>query len=112
MELAKANTRITDYNLSTLSPEELVLKLYDLGIKGCKQKDSEKVSKVLNELIASLDFNYYETANTFHNVYKYALQVLGDSNFSEIENILIELRFAWDSFVTARNGTTQEQTKL
>lgn len=109
MELAKTDTRNIDYNLSNLSPEELVLKLYDLGIEGCEQKDPEKVLRVLNELVASLDFNYCETANTFNNVYKYAIHILGNGDFSEIQNILNELRSAWDSFVTAKNGAFQKK---
>ncbi len=109
MKLIDANVLNQKNNLAVLTPEELILKLYDVGIESCKNRDSEKVLKVLHELIASLDFNYYETANTFHNVYKHAILILNRGDFPEIEKTLTELRDAWDSFVTAKHTTTQEQ---
>ncbi len=79
----------------TLSPGQLIEKLYSIGIKGCYEKDSSKVSRVLTELISSLDFTYKEIALGFYRIYEYCLRIVKAGKFEEVIGILKELEGAW-----------------
>lgn len=45
------------------SREKVILKMYDLFIVSAKKKDISKMNRVLAELMASLNFDYEETAD-------------------------------------------------
>ena len=87
----------------TDSPEMLILKLYDLGIQKCFQKDRSGVQKVLKELIGSLNFEYKDMAGSFYELYDYAMRSADAENFDEAANILEGLRSAWEKLV-AKDG--------
>ena len=85
------------------SPEMLVLKLYDLGIRKCLEKDRAGVQKVLKELIGSLNFEYKDMAGSFYELYDYAMRSADAESFDEAANILEGLRSAWEKLV-AKDG--------
>ena len=87
----------------TDNPEMLILKLYDLGIQKCLQKDRGGVQKVLKELIRSLNFEYKDMAGSFFELYDYAMRSADANNFDEAVNILEGLRSAWGKLV-AQDG--------
>ncbi len=97
------NTLTTPENIMTDNPEMLILKLYDLGIQKCLQKDRSGVQKVLKELIRSLNFEYKDMAGSFFELYDYAMRSADADNFDEAVNILEGLRSAWEKLV-ARDG--------
>ena len=78
-----------------LSKEELVVKLYDIGIASCLSKDRDRVSKVIAELIDSLDFDQGEIPARLFRLYQYAMGQAKIGNFGESLNILQELRATW-----------------
>ncbi len=55
----RPNQKLNAYlknQIYSMSPMQLVLKVYDVAILGCRTKDSDKVGKALVELIAGLRF--------------------------------------------------------
>ena len=56
------NPLTTPEDIMADSPEEVILKLYDFGIRKCLEKDRDGVQKILKELIGSLNFEYKDIA--------------------------------------------------
>ncbi len=83
------------HGVTTLSPGQLIGKLYNLGICGCNEKNSSKVSGVLTELISALDFTYKEIALGLYRLYEYCLNRVKSGKFREVANILKGLAEAW-----------------
>jgi len=81
--------------IMNLSPAQLVLKVYDIAVLGCKLRDSMKVSKALVELISALDFEKGDIAIGLFKLYQYCLDIVKKDNFEEAQKILLELREAW-----------------
>jgi len=98
-----ANALTTPEDVMTDSPEEVILRLYDLGIRKCLEKDGSGVQKVLKELIESLNFEYKDMAGSFYELYDYAMRSAQAENFDEAVNILQGLRSAWEKLV-AKDG--------
>ena len=96
---AYANNKIT-----TASPAELTLMLYDGAIKFCniaivgiEQKDIQKahtnivkVERIIEEFQATLDHKY-PVAKDFDEVYKYLLMRLKEANVKKDKEILEEV---------------------
>lgn len=57
--------------IMSLTPVQMILKLYDYVIVNSKRHDAAKVSAGLTQLIASLDFDYKEVAFGFFRIYRY-----------------------------------------
>lgn len=77
------------------SKEKIILKIYDLFIVSCKRKDVSKMSKVLIELMGSLNFEYEETATRLYRLYEYCQRCIFQKKFDEALNIILELRNTW-----------------
>jgi len=77
------------------SKEKIILKMYDLFIVSCKKNDVSKMSKVLIELMGSLNFEYEETATRLYRLYEYTQRLIFQKRFSEALVIIRELRDAW-----------------
>jgi len=87
------------------SPEQLILKLYDLGIASCHREDRAKVRAVLVELIAGLDFKQGgEIARRLSGIYEYCLSESATGDLAAIEALLTGLREAWKKGVMARKA--------
>lgn len=96
---AYANNKIT-----TASPAELTLMLYDGAIKFCniaivgiEQKDTQKahtnivkVERIIEEFQATLDHKY-PVAKDFDEVYKYLMMRLREANMKKDKEILEEV---------------------
>ena len=118
---AYANNKIT-----TASPADLVLMLYEGAIKFCniaimavENNDIEKahinivkVEKIIQEFQITLDYKY-ATAKDFNEVYTYLLQRLQEANFKKDKEILEEvlghlrtMRDTWKEVMRlTKNGT-------
>lgn len=116
-----ANNKIT-----TASPADLVLMLYEGAIKFCniaivaiENDDIEKahnniikVQNIIMEFQASLDYKY-ETAKDFAEVYSYLMRRLREANFKKdkeiLEEVLMHLRTMRDTWKEVmrltKNGT-------
>ena len=118
---AYANNKI-----STASPADLVLMLYEGAIKFCNiaiaaienndiekaHKNIVKVQKIIQEFQIALDFRY-ATAKNFNDVYMYLLQRLTEANIKKDKEILEEvlkhlrtMRDTWKEVMRlTKNGT-------
>jgi flagellin-specific chaperone FliS len=74
---------------------QIIYKLYDIAIVAAKKRDIELCRRAINELIASLNFEYAETALGLYRLYDYSKKCLRDGNYDETVNVLQELRSAW-----------------
>lgn len=81
-----------------LTPELTILQLYEMGIENCRNKNIEKVQEVILALIQSLDFKY-ELAESFHAIYELILELIGNEDYEQINDILNELRNVWNDAV-------------
>lgn len=79
----------------TSSPEQLIHKLYDLGIAACRQDDRSKLRAVLAELMSSLDPDQGEIATRLQAIYEYCLIESANGDLSTIHDLLSGLREAW-----------------
>jgi len=85
--------------IQTASPEKLIHILYDAGIKACRKRDRVKVGQVLTELISALNFDYHETALTFFNLYRFALDEANKGHFQNSKMVLEGLDDIWLNYV-------------
>ena len=93
--------------VNTMTPMELLLKLYDVAIASCAQRDKERLSRALVELIAALNFDYQEIAVTLFRLYNYCLRNARVGHFDLVKPVLTELRDAWTR-VQAAEDTVAE----
>lgn len=77
------------------SREKIILKMYDLFIVSCKRKDVQKMSRVLIELMGSLNFEYEETSTRLYRLYEYCQRCIFQQKFDEALYIVTELRNTW-----------------
>ncbi len=81
-------------------PEMAVLQLYKLGIESCKNKNKEKFKAVITALIHALNFEYEEMANSFYDIYQFALRMVADENYEQAQFIFHGLQEAWEKAFT------------
>jgi len=89
-----------------MTPDRVILHLYDLGIDGCHNKDKMKTIQILSELIKSLNFDYEDIAGSFYDLYQYTLQMVQHDNYEQALQILVELRDVWEKSVIARESVS------
>lgn len=86
----------------TATPDQLVAKLYDLGVSACYRDDRPKVRAVLVELVGSLDFEAGgEVADGLHALYEFCLRESIDGDLAAVGDLLGGLREAWAEGVLA-----------
>lgn len=79
----------------SLSPVQVILKLYDYVIVNAKRKNYSNVSAGITQLIAALNFDYQEISIGFFKLYRYCQTQAQNGNFEEVEKVVSELRSAW-----------------
>ena len=79
--------------------EQVILRLYDLGIQLCRERKKDDIKKVVNALINALNFEYNEIATSFFNLYKSILKMLEDDQFDQVQDLLRDLRATWEKIV-------------
>ncbi len=84
-------------NLGLQAPLDLIISIYDFAIQACAQRDKDKVSKALVELMASLNFEYRETAGDLFRLYEFCIRRARCGDFDAVNRILADLRGAWNS---------------
>lgn len=102
------STRMQQYQqqaIASSSPEQLILKLYDLGIQCCRQENRSKLRSVLSELIGSLNFEEGgEIAKGLYSLYEYCINESVAGDLDIIRGILSELRVTWKQAVMTRQA--------
>jgi len=96
-----------------MSPEELVLVIYEQGILACRRKDHRLARRVITELIGALDFDHEEMAGGFLSIYDWVMRLVREGDFEEAGRILTELHATWKKALGAnskKTNRTQEGT--
>lgn len=84
------------------SPEQLVAKLYDLGVAACHRADRAQVRAVLVELMGSLNLEAGgELAGRLQTLYTYCLHESAEGDLAAVADVLCGLREAWRESVLA-----------
>lgn len=103
-----ASIRMKQYQeqaVLSASPEQLVAKLYDLGIAACHREDRAKLRLVLVELVSGLNFEQGgDLATRLYEVYEYCLMECSAGSLEVISEILTGLRDAWRDGVLQRRA--------
>lgn len=87
------------------SPEQLVAKIYDLGVAACHREDRSKVRAVLVELTAGLNFEQGgDIAERLRDLYEFCLTESATGDLDVICDILTGLRDAWREGVLRRKA--------
>ena len=94
--------------VNTMTPMELLVKIYDLAIVSCRRQDKERLSRCLVELIAALNFEYKEIAVGLLQLYNFCLRNAKMGRFDQVEPIMIELRDAWQEAMALQDAKMLE----
>ncbi|NNF59057.1 MAG: flagellar protein FliS [Rhodothermaceae bacterium] len=101
-----AASRMRQYqhqDVTSASPERLIVKLYDLGIAACYRGDQTQTRAVLVELMSSLDHEQGgDLAARLYALYVYCLHESADGELNAVAEILGGLREAWQEAVLSR----------
>lgn len=93
-------------DIQSSTPEQLIAKLYSVGIAACHQEDKAKVRAVCMELISALDFDVDpEFADRLYSLYEFCLTESAMGNFDAAAEVLSGLREAWTE------GVVQQQSE-
>jgi len=84
-------------DLGLEAPLDLIVSIYDFALQACAQRDKDKVSRALVELMASLNFEYRETAGDLFRLYEFCIRRARCGDFDAVNRILADLRGAWDA---------------
>lgn len=91
--------------VASASPQQLIAKLYDLGVSACLRDDRSKVRAVLVELIGSLNFEAGgELAQRLYSLYEFCLTESVSGDLEVVSQIFTELRDAWKESVLTRKA--------
>ena len=78
-----------------LSPVEVVKKLYDTAILGCKKNNTVLAQNAITELVVGLNFDYQDLSVGLYRLYQYAKYCIRNGNTNEAVQVLEELRATW-----------------
>ncbi len=83
--------------IMSMTPVQLLIKVYDIAILECKKENAARASKALVELISALKFDpeYQHISVGLFQLYQYALDKIKENDFDEAVKILNGLRDAW-----------------
>ncbi len=80
----------------TATPEQLIAKLYDIGIQACHRQDLHKARAAVSELMSSLNMEAGgELAQRLYALYEFCLLDLAEGRTQHTREILEGLRAAW-----------------
>ena len=81
--------------IMSLSPIQLVIKVYDFAILNCKKKDIDKASKAIIELMSAFNFDYQDISLGLFRLYQFCLDQIKKGEFEDSIKILERLRETW-----------------
>ncbi len=82
-------------HILSMSPTQLILKVYDIAIVSIKKRDAIRANRAIQELINSLDFEYGDIPKGLYRLYQFCQHSLRQKNFEDSLPILEELRETW-----------------
>ncbi len=91
-----------NHSVLGLTPGELVLKLYDMGIAALVAQDPQRATRVLAQLIESLDFRYHDVAFGLFRLYRYCMDETKKGEYDVPTRVLKELRDTWTKALSSQ----------
>jgi len=85
-------------DISEATPQQLVIKLYDLALISCKKEDLRRTNNAVQALINALNFedeNAAEISAGLLKLYKFCQDQMRQANYNIVIRILSELRESW-----------------
>lgn len=80
--------------LESMRPEELVLVVYEQGIRACREQNARKARRAVQMLINALDFDF-EVAGNLLTFYDWIYRLLREGQYEEAATALEEMRETW-----------------
>ncbi len=99
----KQQNRINQYLLKEImeaTPQQLLIKLYDIAIMNCQKKDLAKTTAAIQVLISALKYDNEEVAGIsvgLFRLYQYCQEEMRQQNYDMVYKILTDLRETWIS---------------
>jgi flagellin-specific chaperone FliS len=78
-----------------LSSVEVIKKLYDTAILGCKKNNTVLAQNAITELVVGLNFEYQDISVGLYRLYQYTKHCIRNGNMNEAVRVLDELRTTW-----------------
>lgn len=103
--------RYQEDQVNTMSPIQLLVKVYDIAIESCHRQDRKRASKAIVELINALNFEYEETANRFYGIYEFCMREIKAGKYDIALDLLQSLRNSWVE-AAAQNPEIANQTPV
>ncbi len=96
MNAARRMRQYQQQAIFSASPEQLLIKIYDIGIAACHRGDRKKVRAVLQELIGSLNYEVEgDLAERLFSVYNFCMNESVAGDLELIAQFMTELRDTW-----------------
>ncbi len=81
--------------LEAMTPEQLVLVVFEQGVLACRKKDRRRAVRAVDELINALDPEVGEIADGMFLIYDWVRRLIREGAFEEAGRILDDLRATW-----------------
>jgi flagellin-specific chaperone FliS len=95
MQAQAAVSAYTKEQHANLSPVQVIQRLYDYAILGCKKNDPLLAQRALNELIIALNFEQKEVAFGLFRLYDYCKGCIQKRDYPPALTVLEDLRATW-----------------
>jgi flagellar protein FliS len=79
----------------SMSPTQLILKVYDIAIVSVKKGDNIRAHRAIQELINSLDFDQGDIPKGLFRLYQFCQNSLRAKDSNNVLKILEDLRATW-----------------
>jgi len=93
-------------DILNITPEQLIIKVYDFAILNCQKHNLVKTNYALQELINALNFEdpaMKEISVGLFRLYLYCQDKMRKKEYEVVEKVLTELKKSWESALN-RNG--------
>lgn len=84
-----------EHEVFSWTPEQLVLKTYDVFLAAYQRQDVVRMNRALVQLIDALNFEAGESAVRLYRLYEYCQRCLWERRYDEAAAIIRGLREAW-----------------
>jgi flagellin-specific chaperone FliS len=94
-QLSAASQSYRREECMNMTPVEVVKKLYDVAIQGCKRNDPELAKRAITELSIGLNFDYPDISVGLFRLYQYSKECIRKGKLDDAASVLQELRTTW-----------------
>jgi flagellin-specific chaperone FliS len=86
-----------------MRPEELVLVVYEQGIRACRERNARKARRAVQLLINALDFDF-EVAGNLLTLYDWVYRLLREGRYDEAATALEDMRGTWAAAIESERS--------